>query len=78
MSTSTIFLDLKSIQELADGHEFARGEEYCQRGRVRNLILEDGVYRRLLDLDGDLGLASVHSSGTVESPQLEVELQGRT
>jgi CBS domain-containing protein len=45
MSTSTIFFDLKSIQELADGHEFARGEEYCQRGRVRNLILEDGVYR---------------------------------
>ncbi len=45
MSTSTTFFDTKTIQEMADGHEFARGEEYCQRGRVRNLILEDGVYR---------------------------------
>ena len=45
MSVSELFFDQQTIQKMADGHEFARGEEYVQRGRVRNLILEDGVYR---------------------------------
>lgn len=45
MSVSALFFDEKTIKSLADAHEFARGEEYAQRGRVRNLVLEDGVYR---------------------------------
>ncbi len=45
MNRSSIFFDTKTIQEMADGHEYARGEEYCQRGRVRNLIFEESVYR---------------------------------
>ena len=45
MSVSALFFDKQTIQKMADGHEYARGEEYVQRGRVRNLILEDDVYR---------------------------------
>ena len=36
----------------------------------------DGVYQRLLDLDGRLALASVYSNGSVDSPELRVELRG--
>ena len=39
-------------------------------------VLEGGIYRRLLDLDGRLALAVVRSAGTVEDPQLSIELQG--
>ena len=45
MSVSALFFDESKIKQMADAHEFARGEEYVQRGRVRNLILEEGVYR---------------------------------
>ena len=38
--------------------------------------MDGGVYRRLLDLGGKLALASVRSTGTVDEPQLAVELQG--
>ena len=38
--------------------------------------LVQGIYRRLLDLDGSLVLASVSSIGSIDSPCLEVELQG--
>jgi DNA-3-methyladenine glycosylase II len=38
--------------------------------------MEDGVYRRLLDLGEKLVLASVRSSGTVDTPELAVQLQG--
>ena len=35
---------------------------------------QDGVLRLLLDLDGSLCLASIRSSGTVDSPSLDVDL----
>ncbi len=38
--------------------------------------MEDGIYRRLLDLGDKLVLASVHSTGTTDAPELAVELQG--
>ena len=38
--------------------------------------LDGGVYRRLLDLDGRLALASVRSVGTVDEPELAMELRG--
>ena len=38
--------------------------------------LDAGVYRRLLDIGGKLALASVRSVGTVDEPELTVELQG--
>ena len=37
--------------------------------------VESGVYRRLLDLDGCLALATVRSTGAVDSPELAVELR---
>ena len=39
--------------------------------------MEDGVYRRLLDLGSKLVLASVRSIGTTNSPELSLELQGQ-
>ena len=58
--------------------ELTAGYHTYFQGRYGTDSLEGGVYRRLLALDGDLVLASVSSSGTVDSPQLEVELQGRS
>ncbi len=46
------------------------------QGRYATDSLVDGVYRRLLDLDGQLVLASVSSLGSLEKPELSVELQG--
>ena len=45
------------------------------QGRYGSDSLTDGVYRRLLDLDGNLVLASVSSVGTVDAPELAVELR---
>ena len=45
------------------------------QGRYGSDSLTDGVYRRLLDLKGKLVLASVRSVGSVESPELVVDLQ---
>lgn len=38
--------------------------------------LDAGVYRRLLDLEGRLLLVSVRSAGSVDSPELVIELRG--
>ena len=46
------------------------------QGRYATDSLVDGVYRRLLDLDGQLVLASVSSLGSLEKPELSAELQG--
>ncbi|HLF04491.1 MAG TPA: DNA-3-methyladenine glycosylase [Dehalococcoidia bacterium] len=46
------------------------------RGQYGSDSLGDGTYRRLLDLGGKLVLASVRSLGTVEAPELAVELEG--
>ena len=48
------------------------------QGRYGTDSLSDGVYRRLLDLDGSLVLASVRSAGTIASPELAVELSGES
>ena len=45
-------------------------------GRYAADTFEDGTFRRLLDLGNRLALAVVRSSGTTESPALEVELKG--
>lgn len=38
--------------------------------------MDGGVYRRLLDLDGKLVLASAQSTGSVDTPEILVELRG--
>ena len=44
MSTDPFF-GIATHKSMAEGHECSRAEEYVQRGRVRNLIQQDGVYR---------------------------------
>ena len=56
--------------------EFTAGYHTYFQSRYGTDTMEDGVYRRLLDLGDKLVLASVWSSGSVESPELTVELQG--
>lgn len=46
------------------------------RGQYGSDSLGNGTYRRLLDLRNKLVLASVRSLGTVEAPELAVELEG--
>ena len=46
------------------------------QGRSGADNLDDGVYRRLLDLDGRLALATVRSVGTVDAPELTLEVHG--
>ena len=46
------------------------------QGRSGADNLDNGVYRRLLDLGGKLALASVSSVGNVDVPGLELELRG--
>ncbi|MSQ06002.1 MAG: DNA-3-methyladenine glycosylase 2 family protein [Dehalococcoidia bacterium] len=46
------------------------------RGQYGSDSLDDGAYRRLLDLQGKLVLATVRCLGTVDAPELAVELAG--
>ena len=46
------------------------------QGRTGADNLDGGVYRRMLDLDRRLALASVRSTGNVDTPELLLELRG--
>ena len=56
--------------------ELTAGYHTYFQGRSGADNLDDGVYRRLLDLDGRLALAVVQSTGSVDSPELTLELRG--
>ena len=56
--------------------ELTAGYHTYFQGRYGSDSLTGCVYRLLLDLDGNLVLASVRSMGTVEAPELSVELEG--
>ena len=56
--------------------ELTAGYHTYFRGRYGTDSWVDGQYRRLLDLGPKLALASVRAVGTVEEPELEVELRG--
>jgi len=56
--------------------ELTAGYHTYFQSRYGTDSMEDGVYRRLLDLGDKLALASVRSAGTVESPELVLEVQG--
>ena len=58
--------------------ELTAGYHTYFQGRYGTDTMEGGVYSRLLDLDGKLVLAKVISSGTVDAPELSMELQGET
>ena len=56
--------------------DFAMTADYATHYRGRSLweFYENGVYRRVVDLDGRLGVAAVRSLGDVDTPLLEVEV----
>ena len=56
--------------------ELTAGYHTYFQGRHGVDSLMEGVYRRLLDLGDKLVLASVRSTGSIEEPELEMELQG--
>ena len=56
--------------------ELTTGYHTYFQNRYGTDTMEDGVYRRLIDLDDKLVLASVRSIGTLEAPELALELQG--
>ena len=56
--------------------ELTAGYHTYFRGRYGTDSLVDGAYRRLLDLNGTLALASVRSVGQVDKPELALELRG--
>ena len=56
--------------------ELTAGYHTYFQNRYGTDTMEDGVYRRLIDLDDKLVLASVQSIGTLEAPELALELQG--
>ncbi len=56
--------------------ELTAGYHTYFRGRYGADSWVDGQYLRLLDLGSKLALASVRAVGTVEEPELDVELRG--
>ena len=56
--------------------ELTAGYHTYFQGRYGTDSLTGGVYRRLLDLGDKLVLASVRSVGSVEAPELAIDLQG--
>ena len=56
--------------------ELTAGYHTYFQGRAGADNLDGGAYRRLLDLDGRLALAIVRSTGSVDSPELALELHG--
>ncbi len=56
--------------------ELTAGYHTYFQSRYGTDSMQDGVYRRLLDLGDKLVLATVTSTGTTDDPQLALELQG--
>ncbi len=56
--------------------ELTAGYHTYFQSRYGTDTMEDGVYRRLLDLGDKLVLASVRSAGTTDTPELTLDLQG--
>ena len=72
MTRETTFLDPAAPFDF----DLTAGYHTYFQGRYGSDSLENGVYRRLLDLKGNLVLASVSSVGSVQQPRLQIELQG--
>ena len=56
--------------------ELTAGYHTYFQSRYGTDTMEGGVYRRLLDLGDKLVLASVRSAGTIDAPELALDLQG--
>ena len=56
--------------------ELTAGYRAANRGYLGNKEYSDGVYRQIIDSNDKALLASVRSTGSVDSPKLEVTLEG--
>ena len=76
MATGTISFQLHPAAPF--DFELTAGYHTYFQARSGADSMGSGVYRRLLDLDGRLALASAHSTGSVDSPVITVELRGES
>ena len=74
MSSGTTTLRLHPVPPF--DFELTAGYHTYFQARSGADSMEGDVYRRLLDLDGKLVLASVQSAGSVDAPEILVELRG--
>ena len=74
MPTDRLTANIKPVAPF--NFELTAGYHTYFQSRYGTDTMEDGVYRRLLDLDDKLVLAKVRSVGTVDAPELSMELQG--
>jgi DNA-3-methyladenine glycosylase II len=74
MTTDRLTANIKPVAPF--NFELTAGYHTYFQSRYGTDTMEDGVYRRLLDLDDKLVLAKVRSVGTVDAPELSMELQG--
>ena len=74
MALDTITLQLHPVPPF--DFELTAGYHTYFQARSGADSMEGNVYRRLLDLEGRLVLASVSSTGSVDAPQMTVELRG--
>ena len=74
MPTDRLTANIKPVAPF--NFELTAGYHTYFQSRYGTDTMEDGVYRRLLDLDDKLVLAKVRSVGTVDAPDLSMELQG--
>ena len=74
MATETITIPLHPIAPF--DFELTAGYHTYFQARSGADTMGGGVYQRLLDLDNRLALVSVRSIGSVDAPELTVELRG--
>lgn len=74
MNTKTIALTVQPQPPF--DFELTAGYHTYFQGRSGADNLDSGVYRRLLNLEGRLALATVCSIGTVDSPEVSLVLEG--
>ena len=74
MAATTLNLSLNPVPPF--DFELTAGYHTYFQARSGADSMGDGVYQRLLDLDGRLALATVRSTGEVDAPEIAVELRG--
>ena len=76
MATETLNIRLHPVPPF--DFELTAGYHTYFQARSGADSMDGGVYSRLLDLDGKLVLASAQSTGSVDAPEILVELRGES
>ena len=76
MATETLNIQLHPVPPF--DFELTAGYHTYFQARSGADNMDGGVYSRLLDLDGKLVLASAQSTGSVDAPEILVELRGES